>query len=284
MTRNERLLLLAALLLGSVLLLPLAWWMLPDQLLLQAINRQLTPQRLTLQARQLTTTFPFSIISREATLSTSHDNRLLITVDQMKVRLQLLPLLRGRLSCSTVGSIGAGQLQGLLTGYPTVAGTLQMQDVALDRLALVTGALGSGVSGTGRLELQFSRKAGGVSGEARLRITNLQLQGVRLGTLPLPDLVIPEARGLLQLQGTTLIISNLALQAVDSYLRLSGSLPLNPTSPLSLSLELLPATAMLEKNRGLFLLMAPYQTAPGAFRLPIGGTLASPQLQGRSSN
>lgn len=284
MTRNERRLLLAAVLLGSILLLPLAWWMLPDPLLLQAINNQLAPQRLILQARQLTTAFPFSITSQGATLCTSDDNRPLVTFDRLTVRLQLVPLLLGKVSCSTTGTVGTGQVQGHNVCYPAPKGTLHLRDVALDSLPLVTGALGSGVRGAARLELQYSRKGGSISGEARLKITGLQLQGVKLGMLSLPDLTIPEARGLLMVQGDKLIITSLALQADDSYLRLSGSLPLNPSAPLSLSLELLPATPLLEKNRALFLLMAPYQTAPGAFRLPIGGTITSPQLLGRSGN
>lgn len=282
MTRSERLITALALVSGFLALLPLAWSMLPDTTIEQAVSQQLASHGIAMQAQTCTTGFPFRIIARNVTLSDAVGHKPLLVIDQLSTRLRLLPLVLGKATCTATGQIGPGQLSATVTIYPALKGELHLSGLPLNALPVLTSTLTGTVKGTALLEMQFNQQQGITVGEARLRIADLQLAQARLAALALPDLTIPETRGLLKLQGDTITVSSLALQGDGIYLRLTGTLPLNPSAPLSLALELLPTTELLERNRSLFLLMTPYQTAPGAFRLPIGGSLSNPQLLSRS--
>jgi type II secretion system protein N len=282
MSRSERLITALALVSGFFALLPLAWSMLPDTTIQQAVSQQLASHGIAMQAGTCTTGFPFRIIARNVTLRDAVDQKPLLVIDQLSIRLRLLPLVLGKATCTATGQIGAGLLSATVTIYPALRGELHLSGLPLDALPVLTSTLTGTVKGTALLEMRFTQQQGITVGEARLRIADLQLAQARLAALALPDLTIPETRGLLKLQGDTITVSSLALQGDGIYLRLTGTLPLNPSAPLSLALELLPTTELFERNRSLFLLMTPYQTAPGAFKLPIGGSLSSPQLLSRS--
>ncbi len=267
---------------AGLLLLPfLALQLIPDQTIEQTVVRLLASRGITMQAGRFTVGFPASVNASDLTLGTTSDT--LLKADQLRVRPRLLPLVLGRLSLKLDGRIGAaGTLQGQLQVAPRLEGNLQVNELQLGDLPIAATVFGSGLSGVGRLDLSITdADERGVSGDIKLQIRNLRLQQVRLGSLPLPNVTFPEVRGLAKLQGQTVALTNLALQGSGLYARLSGTLNLAPQAPLQLQLELMPDAELLASQQSVFLLMLPFQVTAGSYRLPIGGTLNSPQLATR---
>lgn len=269
----------------SILVFLLLPWLtvsfIPDSVLLDAANRQLAPQGLTLQAQRLGRPFPLGLSATGLTLADSSQTWL--QVDQFSVRLKPSSLLLGRLTLAISGQVGSGTLGGSYTVWPRPAGKLAISNLDLSAISLLTSTTGGTMKGLARLDLDLRQpdKAAALAGSAQLQIRDVELRSIKLSGMQLPDVSCPELRGILKLQGQTINVDNLALQGNGIYLRLGGTLPLAATAPLNLQLELLPTAEFLEQQKSLFLIMLPYQQSPGAYRLRIGGTLGSPQLLGR---
>jgi len=274
--------LIVALTAAGLLLLPvLAFEFIPDQILEQTTQRLLAEQGISMHATRFRSSFPAGIKAEGLSLGDATTTAL--KVDRLLLRLRLLPLLIGKVSCSLSADIGeTGKLSGMLTVTPRLSGDVTVSTLELQDLPILTNTLGNGIRGTTRLEVTMDTapKSGAV-GNARLSIANLTLKGVTISGMPLPNAVFPTVRGLIKLKGQTLQIENLALEGDGIYLRLTGSTMPAPNAPLNLTLELLPSAELLRSQQTVFLLMLPYQVSPGHYRLPIGGTLASPQLSKR---
>lgn len=269
----------------SILVFLLLPWLtvsfIPDSVLLDAANRQLAPQGLTLQAQRLGRPFPLGLSATGLSLADSSQTWL--QLDQLTVRLKPSSLLLGRLTLAISGQVGSGILGGSYTIWPRPAGKLAISNLDLSAIPLLTSSTGGTLKGLARLDLDLRQpgKATALAGSAQLQIRDVELRSIKLSGMQLPDVSCPELRGILKLQGQTITVDNLALQGNGIYLRLGGTLPLAATAPLNLQLELLPTAEFLDQQKSLFLIMLPYQQSPGAYRIRIGGTLGSPQLLGR---
>jgi len=279
MTRSNMLITCAALVTGCLFLPLLVWQMIPDQAIRQFLTRTLASQGFSLQARQLGTTFPIGL--KATGLSIGDDVTSYLAMDRVTMQLRLLPLFTGKLAVNLESRIGTGTASAAVTLYPRTQGTLFVNNLDIASIPAATNAIEGSIKGTLNLEAAFRQTSGSVTGEAKLRINSLALSGAKVSAMPLPDLTVPETRGLLKLNGPAIDITNLAMQADGIYLRLSGKLPLTPAAPLNLTLELMPSAELLERQKSVFLIMFPYLTAPGHYRLPISGTLSSPQLAGQ---
>ena len=272
----------AAALAGLLLVMMLAVWFISDRALEQALRERLETQGLTLQARNLRTTIPFALAADQLTLGDG--NGAWLTVEQLRLRLQLLPLLTGRIRLSLSGRSGSGSVHGSFSVYPLKkrSGTIRIAGLELGSIPLLTSKLGGQLRGTARLDLDFATQQNGLlAGTAKLQITALGLKGASVAGMSLPDLTVQEARGLVTTSGPRITVDSLAMQGDGIYLRLTGSTSITPNAPLNLSLQLMPTAEFLERQKSIFLLMMLYQTAPGSYTLPISGTIASPQLAGR---
>lgn len=268
--------------LAALLLLPwLTTCFIPDAILLDAVNRQLAPQGISLQATQLGRPFPLGLSATGLTLSDSSQTWL--QLDQVRVRLKTSSLLLGRLTLAIDARVGSGNAAGSYTVWPRPVGQLAITNLDLATLPLLASSSGGTIKGLARLDLNLQQPDTNatLAGTAQLQIRDVELRGIKLSGMQLPDVSCPELRGLLKLQGQTITVDNLALQGNGIYLRLGGTLPLATTVPLNLQLELLPTAEFLDQQKSLFLIMLPYQQSPGAYRIRIGGTLGSPQLLGR---
>lgn len=264
---------------GGLLLLPLLVpQFIPDHVIEQSMQQLLIRHGITLHATRIGTAFPLRIIGEGVSLAA--DTTPVLSATRLQLRLRLLPLLTGKVSCSLQVEIGQrGNVTGDLTIWPKRNGTLQVTDLDLGDLPVLSSTLGSGIHGATKLDIIFTAPdRGAVAGDARLTIHNLVLHGVKLSGMPLPNASFPEVRGLLKLKGQTVVIDNLALQGNGIYLRLTGAVPLTPHDNLRLALELLPTAELLRSQQSIFFLLTPYQTSPGSFKLPIGGTPVQPQL------
>lgn len=283
MTERRRTILasLAGLLVALLCLPWLTLCFIPDELLLGALNRQLHDKGLNIRAERISRLLPLGIGVQKMVLADQNQDWL--KLDQARVRLQLLPLFTGKISISLQAALNNARISGSSSVWPTVNGNFQATGLELADLGVITNLLGGGsIKGRTRLDLTLQQKPKAApQGTLKLQVQQVELHNARLSGLQLPDITCPELRGLLRLQGTILSIDNLALQGDGIYLRLNGTAPLSAVAPLNLALELMPTAEFLEKQKSLFMFMLLYQTSPGSYKLPIGGSLASPQLISR---
>lgn len=265
---------------GLLALPPLTLLFIPDAVIRQAVSQSLAANGITLQATKIGTALPFGIKATGIALADTTTS--LINLDHVSVQLRPLSLLSGKVAVTVTANTGSSTLTGAVTLLPRLHGALQISNLQLADIPLLATASGGTVKGTASIDLNLpSVTAAGAEGTARLVIKNIQLKGVRISNMPLPDVNFPELRGIVKIKGQTVIIDNLALQGDGIYLRLSGTASLAAGSPLNLGIELLPGAEFLEQQKTVFLFMIPYQISPGHYKLPITGTLANPRLAGR---
>jgi type II secretion system protein N len=280
MNRRSVLFWLAAAIACLVTLPPLTLLFIPDSVIRLAVSQALASNGITVHAAKIGTTLPFGI--RASKLAFANTATSLITLDRFSLQLRPLSLLSGNLSFNVTANVGTGTINGTITLLPHLQGLLQINMLELADIPLLATASGGTMRGTAQIDLSLQpTPPSGSGGEARLLIRNIQVKGVRISSVPLPDASFPELRGIVKIKGQTVVVDNLALQGNGIYLRLGGTAPLTAGAPLNLNLELMPNAEFLEQQKSVFLFMIPYQVSPGHYALPISGTLTSPQLAGR---
>jgi type II secretion system protein N len=210
------------------------------------------------------------------------DRGVLIKADEAAVRLRLLPLLTGKLSFSYRAGIGGGEVTG---GFSLNHGgemDFQISNLRLEDIPFLSTAAGTRARGDLKGEGSFRGRGSKAVGEARLEIKGVELAGVRIGEMPLPDATYDLVRGALKVNGGKGVIESATLQGEGIYVRLKGDFPVTApinVAPLNLTLELMPKPDFLEKQKFVFLLLARYLVSPGNYRIPVSGTLAHPAIQ-----
>lgn len=280
MNRRTLLVWIMAIAVGLATLPPLTLLFIPDTAVQQAVSRIVAANGFTLLAKNIGTALPFGITATG--ISVSDATTTLLTFEHASLQLRLLPLLTGRIAIKVSAGSGSSTVAGTVSLLPRLQANLQITNYELSTIPFLSAASGGSVTGLAQVDLNLdSKQNAAADGDARLLVRNLNLKGVRISSMPLPDASFPELRGLLKIKGQTIVIDNLALQGNGIYLRLGGSVPLSAAAPLNLSLELMPSAEFMEQQKSVFLFMALYQASPGHFKLPISGTLTSPQLAGR---
>ena len=282
MTRQRPLIVwLIAVLTGLLLLPSLTLLFIPDAVIQQALTRTLAGQGVTLKTDTITTALPFGI--NASGLALGDATATWLTLKQASLQLRLLALATGKISCAVTARIGtSGTLDGTITLLPHLHGDLQVNNLELADIPLLASASGGTVKGTASAHVSFPvPRSSGAEGTARLLIRHIQLQGVKISNIPLPEAHFPELRGMVTIKGQTVTIDNLALQGNGIYLRLGGTVPFSAGSSLNLNLELMPSVEFMEQQKSVFLFMSLYQLSPGHYKLPIAGTLTNPRLAGR---
>jgi type II secretion system protein N len=251
----------------------------PDRKLQGVASRALAREGYTLRAARFGKALPLGIKARNLELA---DGRgVLVKADEVAVRLRLLPLLTGKVSFTFRARIGGGDVRGDFS--PRRGGALHfvVSRLHLEEVPFFPTATGAKVKGEMQGKGSF---VGGkaAQGEAQLEIKGMELTGVKISEMPLPDATYDMARGALKVAGGRAVLESATLQGEGLYVRLKGDLPvLSPpgAAPLNLTLELMPKPEFLEKQKFVFLLLTKYLDSPGHYQIPIRGTLAKPAIQ-----
>lgn len=261
-----------------VLFLLFTLWFIPDRELRALATRALQQQGYTLRAARFGKAFPLGI--EAVGLDISDDRGPLIKAQKAALRLNLLPLLTGRLSFSGQATIGSGQASGEYSPRDKSA-SVDIRGVRLEELPFIQTVTGARAKGVMRLKGQFKGEKEG-SGELQLEITEANVAGVKIGEMPLPDADYRRVQGVVRRKGGMITLGSFTLEGDGLYVRLRGDFPLTTpigAAPLNLTLELMPKPDFLEKQKFVFLLLTKYLTTPGRYEIPIKGSLAKPAIQ-----
>jgi len=223
--------------------------------------------------------FPLGLKARALELSSERGS--LIRLRDVRVALRLAPLIAGKLQLSCRGAIGKGELTGEINLGRNRGWNLDCRDVRLEDIPFFTSVAEARVKGSLQVKGKLASQKGVDQGDLQLEVKSAELAGIKLGAMPLPDANYRTIRGALQIDKGKAVLKSFALDGDDIYVRLKGestlAAPLG-NSPLDLTMEMMPKPSFLERQKFIFLLLTRYQSSPGAYSVPIHGTLAHPAV------
>jgi type II secretion system protein N len=219
---------------------------------------------------------------KASSLEISSEKGPLIKLNKVHLGLELLPLLVGKLRVSYDGMIGAGEIEGSIDLGKTQGWSVHCSNVPLEDIPFFTTVADAKVKGLLRLDGNLVTKQGLGKGDLQLEVRGAELAGVKVGQMPLPDANYKQIRGALSIDKGRATLKSFTLEGDGLYMRLRGDTMLAApvgSSPLNLALEMMPKPAFIERQKFIFLLLMKYQSSPGAFSIPISGTLAHPSMR-----
>jgi len=234
----------------------------------------------TFRAAEFGKALPIGIKTRN--MEIGDERGTLLHADTASVRLRLLPLFTGKVSFSCRAAIGKGEIKGDFSPISGGETHIEISHLRLEDIPFFQTATGAGVKGDLQAHGSISGKGKSARGEAQLEVKNLELAGVKISEMPLPDASYENVRGALKVTNGKADLESFTFQGEGIYVRLKGDFPVTTppgAAPLNLTLELMPKPDFLEKQKFVFLLLSKYLTSPGAYQIPIRGTLAKPAIQ-----
>lgn len=242
-------------------------------------GRALAREGYTFSSASFGKAFPLGIKAHGVEIGDSRGA--LLRLDEASVKLRLLPLLAGRVSFPCRVRVGVGEITGEVSPQRNGETRLDIRGVRLEDLPFFATA-GAQAKGELRGEGIFRGQGAAAQGEARLEAKGVELAGVKIGGVPLPDATYETVRGAVKLSNGKAVLESVTFQGEGIFARLSGDFPITTppgAAPLNLTLELMPKPEFLARQQSVFLLLVKYQDTPGHYRIPIRGTLARPVMQ-----
>ena len=207
---------------GGCLFLACAYLFLPARLVNELISHLLADQGLSLSPEAHKTLLP-GLAWRQPVLSS--DQGPLVRFDRLAVRLQLMPLLTGRVVIGLTSALGAGRLDLECGINGTDALELSAGGIQLSDIPFFKTVLGAAAGGSLWSEGRLNRKAGSLSGYLKLEVKQLAFSGVKLGAFPLPDAANLRCQGMVRVTGGRARLESFTLLGDGIYMRLTGDLP-----------------------------------------------------------
>ena len=263
---------------GICLFLACIYLFLPMGQVNEPVNRLLAGQGLALSPEAHKTLLPGLAWNRPVL---SSEQGPLLRFDRLAVRLRLLPLVSGRAVFGLTSTLGAGRLELEYGVNGTEALDFAADGIQLSDIPFFKAVLGAVAQGSLRSDGKLSRTAGRLSGDIKLEVKRLAFSGVRLGSFPLPDAADLRCRGMVRFTAGRARLESFTLQGDGIFMRLSGDVPDGAhaaTSPLNLTLEIMPKPEFMDRQKLVFLLLAKFIASPGVYRVPIRGTLLKPAI------
>lgn len=254
--------------------------LIPNDVIKGALVRAAANSGFVLDCTGFGKAFPLGVKARALELSS--DQGALLQVRDARVALKFLPLLAGRVRVDCTGRIGGGEVAADIALGKAPGWELQARGVRLEDIPFFATVAGARVKGELRVNGSLaSAKGQQPSGDLQLEIRSAELAGAKIGAMPLPDATYRDVQGALRIEKGRALLKSFTLNGDGIYVRLKGDMPISSpigNSPLNLTLEMMPKPEFLERQKFVFLLLTKYQTSPGAYSVPIHGTLAHPAI------
>lgn len=265
---------------GILALFPnLVMLFMPAERMESAIGSALEREGYAYHSEGLRKSFPLRISFANITISDERGP--LLKIDDASARLELLPLLSGKIVVECQARMGHGEGKA---EYQPRTGEMEFNfaGVRLEEVPLFRTTGYGDLRGVLAIEGSFSGNGPASRGELRMTVKDADFRGVRIGNVPLPDATFETVRGKYRTAGREGTLESLAFQGDGIYLRIRGRIASShppASSPLDLSLDLMPKPEFMERQKMVFLALARYRTSPGVYRIPIGGTLGMPVIR-----
>jgi type II secretion system protein N len=178
--------------------------------------------------------------------------------------------------------IGKGDVKGDFSPMSGGEAHVEISHLRLEDIPFFATATGARVKGDLQAQGSFRGKGNSARGETQLEVKSVELAEVKISDMPLPEASYDKLRGALKVSNGKAVLESFTLQGEGLYVRIKGDFPvITPlgAAPLNLTLELMPKPDFLEKQKFVFLLLTKYLISPGAYQIPIRGTLAKPAIQ-----
>jgi type II secretion system protein N len=264
---------------GLLLFFILVIAFIPSGVLQGLVEHSLARSGYTFRAGEFGKAFPLGVKARR--MEIGDDRGVLFKVDVAEARLKILPIFAGKVELGFSIAMGEGRIKGGVILNRGGGATFEASRVKLEDIPFFTTAASVRISGNMDAEGDLTGTGNNAAGKARLEIKGVDLSGVKIGGVPLPDANYETVRGALKVKGGRAVIESFVLQGAGIYVRLSGEMQVTPTlgdAPLNLALEIFPKPDFLERQKLVFLLLDRYMVSPGNYRVPIKGTLSHPAI------
>lgn len=251
----------------------------PDRELQGVVSRILEKKGYTFSAGTFGKTFPLGIAGKKIVVG--DDRGPMLKADDLSLRLKILPLFIGQVRLALDARIGSGEIvaEYALTGGGSA--DLEIKRLQLEEIPFFKTVAGAAVKGDLTVQGTIKNLKKNAMGEIKLAVRGADMQGVKIGEMPLPDAAYHTVQGILKLSSGKAALESFSLQGDGLFVRLKGDVPVGAapaTTPLNLTLELMPKPEFMEKQKFVFLLLAKYLVSPGSYQIPIRGTLARPSI------
>lgn len=263
---------------GLILFLLFCYLLFPTGRIDAVLARVLAQQGLTLSPAVHKTVLP-GLAWDDLLLSS--DRGALLSCRRLQVRVLLLPLLTGRAVISEQATIGNGRLDARYALNGKDALDLETDGISLAEIPFIKSVLGAKANGNLWAQGTLQRGTNGLSGDLKLEVKQLEFSGVKMGAFPLPDAAGLKTQGMIRVSNGKARLESFTLEGNGIYMRLSGDIPSGANAavtPLNMTMEIMPKPEFLEKQKLVFMLLAKFMTSPGVYKVPIRGTLLSPQI------
>ncbi len=187
-----------------------------------------------------------------------------IRITGVKGKINPFYLIKNQFAFSIKGKIGSGEIDGYfkLPGN----GDLTIRGAELSNIPYLTTA---GLQGSGKVSADLSLKDDAV--EVTFQIPDAEIKGAAMG-VPLPINSFNKIQGALSIEGNTIQIRSINLEAEKGYARLKGNII---NRDMNLSLEIMPVKEKLQPYETT--LLKQYLVSPGYYLIPIKGPVSSAQ-------
>ncbi len=196
----------------------------------------------------------FTVYADSLELKINKKSALIIT--DISGRINPLYLFKKQFAFSVKGKMGTGDVEGDFK-LPE-SGSLKIDKAEFSAVPYLTSA---GLQGKGLISAIFTLKNNIV--DAIFEIPDADIHS-STQAIPLPVTSFRKIQGALQIQGTTIRITSISLEADKGYARLKGDVI---NGNMNLILELMPSAGKLEPVESM--LIGKYQVSPGHYIIPI---------------
>ncbi len=265
---------------GLLLFLFLTLHFIPNRALQGVAERAAAREGYTLAITGFGKAFPVGIKAHRIEIASEKGP--LLVLDGPVIRLQLLPLMIGKVRLHCAARVGGGDLDAVATISGPGRLRLDGSGIRTEDIPWFRTVAGARVKGKMGFELDAAGPLSKADGSVRVEVKGADLKGVAIHGVPLPDAGFDTVRGALKITGGTATLESFALQGPSMYMRLKGTVTLGNSlgaSPINMTLEMMPQPAFLEDQKLVFLLLARYMVTPGQYAVPITGTFAAPVIR-----
>jgi len=198
-------------------------------------------------------------------LTVQKAGRLLISIDDLSVKINPFSFFRMKLSAGYSGAAGGGSIRGAAEIFRK--GNLIKLAVENAEIGELPFTSSAGLEGTGRLSGDLMLKDG--SGELKFSLKEARLKSGAFSGITLPLDLFKEARGMLSITPGNIKVVSFTMEGEGIFARLSGDIR---GRDLDMKMELMPGSSFIEKNP-LILLLGIYKVSPGYYSVPVRTTM-----------